>query len=97
MSSDLHTFIQLTVVAGWIVLLLFSFFRKYEYLCLAQKLILPFVCIGFSVLNTTLFNALTFKTDWYSVLFYISQVSTQILLALSFKQRENKIDNLKKT
>lgn len=95
MSSDLHTFIQLLVVAEWIVLFLFSFFRKYEYLCLAQKLMLPFVCVGFSVLNTTLFNAVTFKTDWYSVLFYLCQICGQILFAVTFKIKERKIDKRK--
>lgn len=92
MSSDLHTFIQLLVVAGWIVIFLYSFFRKYEYLCFAQKLMIPFVCIGFSVLNTTLFNAVKFSTDWYSGLFYVCQIVTQLLLAVSFKIKEKRTD-----
>lgn len=92
MSSNLHTFIQLLIVGGWIVIFLYSFFRKYEYLCIAQKVMLPFVCIGFSVLNTTLFNAVIFKTDWYSVLFYVLQIVTQLLFAVSFNIKEKRID-----
>lgn len=95
MSNDLHTFIQLLVVAGWIVIFLYSFFRKFDYLCTAQKLMIPFVCVGFSILNTTLFNAVVFKTDWYSVLFYLCQIITQLLFAVSFHRKEIRIDKLK--
>lgn len=94
MSSDLHTFIQLFIVAGWITIFLYSFFRKWVYLTTAHRILLPVVCLGFSVLNTTLFNAVEFKTDWYSILFYFVQIATQVLLAFSFKHREMKIDKL---
>lgn len=94
MSNDLHTFIQLFIVAGWITIFLYSFFRKWVYLTTAHRILLPVVCLGFSVLNTTIFNAVEFKTDWYSILFYFVQIATQVLLAFSFKHREMKIDKL---
>lgn len=94
LSSDLHTFIQLLIVAGWITIFLYSFFRKWTYLTTAHRILLPVVCLGFSILNTTLFNAVEFKIDWYSILFYFVQIATQVLFAFSFKHREMKIDKL---
>lgn len=94
MSSDLHTFIQLFIVAGWITIFLYSFLRKWTYLTTAHRILLPIVCLGFSTLNTTLFNAVQFKIDWYSILFYLVQIATQAMFAFSFKHREMKIDKL---
>lgn len=97
MSSDLNTFIQLLVVAGWIVILLYSFFRKWEYLSLPQKILLPIVCTLFSLSNTTLFNAVQFTTDWYSIVYYSSQILAQIMFAFSFIHKERKMDMLKES
>ena len=94
MSNDLHTFIQLLLMANWIVIFLYSFLRKWKYLTLFQKLTLPLMCIGFITIDSTLFNVVKFETDWYSVLFYVTQFGTQVFLAVSFKQRELKIDKL---
>ena len=52
------------------------------------------MCLGFTTIDSTLFNVVKFETDWYSVLFYITQFTTQVFLAVSFKQRELKIDKL---
>ena len=52
------------------------------------------MCLGFITIDSTLFNVVKFETDWYSVLFYLTQFTTQIFLAVSFKQRELKIDKL---
>ena len=94
MSNDLHTFIQLLLMANWIVIFLYSFLRKWKYLTLFQKITLPLMCLGFITIDSTLFNVVKFETDWYSVLFYITQFTTQVFLTVSFKQRELKIDKL---
>ena len=94
MSNDLHTFIQLLLMANWIVIFLYSFLRKWKYLTLFQKITLPLMCMGFIAIDSTLFNVVKFETDWYSVLFYVTQFVTQVFLAISFKQRELKIDKL---
>ena len=94
MSNDLHTFIQLLLMANWIVIFLYSFLRKWKYLTLFQKITLPLMCLGFITIDSTLFNVVQFETDWYSVLFYVTQFVTQVFLAISFKQRELKIDKL---
>lgn len=94
MSNDLHTFIQLLLMANWIVIFLYSFLRKWKYLTLFHKITLPLMCLGFITIDSTLFNVVKFETDWYSVLFYITQFGTQVFLAVSFKQRELKIDKL---
>ena len=94
MSNDLHTFIQLLLMANWIVIFIYSFLRKWKYLTLFQKITLPLMCMGFITIDSTLFNVVKFETDWYSVLFYVTQFVTQVFLAVSFKQREFKIDKL---
>lgn len=94
MSNDLHTFIQLLLMANWIVIFLYPFLRKWKYLTLFQKITLPLMCLGFITIDSTLFNVVNFETDWYSVLFYIAQFTTQVFLAVSIKQREMKIDKL---
>ena len=94
MSNDLHTFIQLLLMANWIVIFIYSFLRKWKYLTLFQKITLPLMCMGFIAIDSTLFNVVKFETDWYSVLFYVTQFVTQVFLAVSFKQREFKIDKL---
>ena len=94
MSNDLHTFIQLLLMANWIVIFIYSFLRKWKYLTLFQKITLPLMCMGFIAIDSTLFNVVKFETGWYSVLFYVTQFVTQVFLAVSFKQREFKIDKL---
>ena len=97
MSNDLHTFIQLLLMANWIVIFIYSFLRKWKYLTLFQKITLPLMCMGFIAIDSTLFNVVKFETDWHSVLFYVTQFGTQVFLAVSFKQRELKIDKLHET
>lgn len=97
MSSDLNTFIQLLVVAGWIVIFLYSFFRKWEYLSLPQKILLPIVCLLFSLSNTTLFSVVNFATDWFSIVYYSSQIFAQIMFGFSFIHKERKMDLLKES
>lgn len=97
MSSDLNTFIQLLVVAGWIVIFLYSFFRKWEYLSLPQKILLPIVCLLFSLSNTTLFNVVNFATDWFSIVYYSSQILAQLMFGFSFIHKERKMDMLKES
>ena len=79
MSNDLHTFIQLLLMANWIVIFIYSFLRKWKYLTLFQKITLPLMCMGFIAIDSTLFNVVKFETDWHSVLFYVTQFVTQVI------------------
>ncbi len=81
-------------MANWTVIFLYPFLRKWKYLTLFQKITMPLMCLGFITIDSTLFNVVKFETDWYFVLFYVTQFVTQVFLAISFKQRELKIDKL---
>ena len=95
MSNDLNTFIQLLVLLGWTILLVYSFFRKWQYLTFSIKILLPFSYISFATLNTTLFNVVDFKTDWFAILFYLAQISMILLSAIMLWKIEIKIDAIK--
>ena len=94
MSNNLHIFLQLIVVGGWIVLFIYSFFRKRCYMTKVQMIVLFFTCITFSILNTAVFEIIPFRTDWWSITLYSSQISTQFLIAMMFNKNEAKTDSL---
>ena len=95
MSKDLHLFCQLLVILGWIILLVYSYTRKRKYFCEFQVTLLILTCVGFSVLNISLFDAVPIKTDWWSGLLYISQIAGQFLFAITFHQKETNTDKVK--
>ena len=95
MYSNIHTVIQLFIIGGWITILLYSYFRKWKYIGRIQRVLLLTSCLGFTVLNTAMYDSTIIETDWFSILLYTTQASFQVLLVLNFKERELKTDKLK--
>ena len=88
MSNNLHTSIQLLVLISWITIFVYSYFRKWQYLSLAQKILIPTVATLSSIRYTTLFNVVQFSSDWYAIVFYLAGISVPILFAFSFYHKE---------
>lgn len=95
MSSDLHLFVQLIVNANWSILLLYSLFRKWDYLSKLQVVFLFVVCAGFFGINIALFDSVEFNSDWFALLFYLTQIATVLMIARMFQRNEHKSDEIK--
>lgn len=92
MSNNLHTSIQLLVLISWISIFVYSYFRKWNYLSFAQKILIPLVATLSSVRYTTLFNVVEFKSDWYAIVFYSAGILVPVLFAFSFYHKEVVMD-----
>lgn len=88
MSNNLHTSIQLLVLISWIAIFLYSYLRKWNYLSLAQKILIPTVSALSCVRYTTLFNVVEFRSDWYAIVFYAAGILVPVLFAFSFYHKE---------
>jgi hypothetical protein len=89
--------LQLLVIGGWITLFTYSFLRKLSYFTRTKIWLLFLVCFGYTVLNSALFSLQLFRVDWYAFLFYATQLTTVVMIALNFHEKEIKADKLKES
>jgi hypothetical protein len=97
MRNNILPILQLLVIGGWITLFTYSFLRKLAYFTKVKIILLFFVCLGFTILNATLFSLQLFRADWYSFLFYATQLAAVGMIALNFHEKEVKADKLKES